>query len=371
MVYSEQDIATVLHMATKGSDAYLTRLVQWLGGFAQVVRTPLVRWPKRQANSVADRLQAAAHRLAVGRLTDGEARALERIQTLAIEVIPLGGPRYPTLLQSIADPPPVLYRRGLWLDLDTPQIAMVGARSASIQAQQIARAFAADLARAGMVITSGLALGVDACAHEGAMQAGHTIAVLAHGIDQVYPRRHAYLAEKIQEQGCLLAEQPFGEPPSKRTFPKRNRVVSGLSVGVVVIEAARQSGSLVTAKHAVDQNREVWAVPWSPLHQGGLGGLDLLSDGAVLLRSIDDVWLTLGQTDFVCRLGMDPKGPPTQARLLTTAQQILIDLMGDTVCTTSDLIQESGFSRQRIQQELVELELMGHIESAPEGYRRV
>ena len=371
MVYSEQDIATILHMATKGSDEYLTRLAQALGGFAQVVRTPSVQWPKRQTNAVSDRLQAAAHRLAVGRLTDDEARALERIQTLAIEVIPLGSPRYPTLLQSIADPPPVLYRRGLWLDLDTPQIAMVGARSASIQAQQIARTFAADLARAGMVITSGLALGVDACAHEGAMRAGHTIAVLAHGIDQVYPRRHAYLAAQIQEQGCLLAEQPFGEPPSKRTFPKRNRVVSGLSVGVIVVEAARQSGSLVTAKHAIDQNREVWAVPWSPLHQGGLGGLDLLSDGAVVLRSIDDVWLTLGQTEFMSRLVVGHTGAPTRIRSLSTAQQTLIDLMGDTVCTTSDLMQESGFSYQRVQQQLVELELMGYVDCTAEGYRRV
>ncbi|NCX93571.1 MAG: DNA-protecting protein DprA, partial [Gammaproteobacteria bacterium] len=171
---------------------------------------------------------------------------------------------YPILLKDLPDAPPLLYVAGEPSYLNDPQIAMVGSRQMSAYGQENAKQFATDLAEKGFTITSGLALGIDGISHQSALDAGGTtIAVMATGMDQIYPATHLKLAHRILEQGCLVSEMPLGSGADKRHFPRRNRIISGLSLGVLVVEAALQSGSLITARFANEQNREVFTIPGS------------------------------------------------------------------------------------------------------------
>ena len=199
-------------------------------------------------------------------------------------------PRYSTALDAIHDPPPLLWIDGLVDVLRAPAVAIVGSRAASPYALEVARRLGADLARRGITVISGMARGVDAAAHRGALEGGGTtVAVFGCGVDVVYPREHGALAAEIRERGALVSEFPPGMPPYKGHFPQRNRIISGLSLAVVVVEAAEGSGSLITAEFAMEQGRAVLAVPGNVLGGRNAGAHALLRDGAKLVECADDI----------------------------------------------------------------------------------
>ena len=220
-------------------------------------------------------------------------RELERVRALSADVLILDDGSYPALLREIADPPITLYVRGEWeASLDAPSVAIVGSRRCSTYGQNVASMLARDLAARGVTIVSGLARGIDAAAHRGALEAGgRTVGVLGTGVDEIYPRDHKKLAEEILERGGALVSQfPLGTPPIPENFPYRNRIISGLSLGAVLVEAAENSGSLITARLAMEQNREVFAVPGNITSRNSFGTNYLIKGaGAKLVQQWQDV----------------------------------------------------------------------------------
>ena len=200
----------------------------------------------------------------------------------------LGYPDYPEMLAALDPPPPILWTRGRVDLLNQPSVAIVGARIASAGGQRIARGLAQQLGQAGHVVVSGMARGIDAAAHEGALATG-TVAVLGGGVNDIYPSEHADLYARLTEQGCVVSESPVGARAQARDFPRRNRIISGLSRGVVVVEAEIRSGSLITARLAAEQGRDVFAVPGSPLDPRARGPNELLRQGAILCEGIEDI----------------------------------------------------------------------------------
>lgn len=233
---------------------------------------------------------ARSRRVAVPRIAtvaDVE-RELEAAGRIGVRHIATGEAGYPAALAAIDDAPPLLAVRGHEAALAAPGVAIVGSRNASAAGQQMARTLAADLGRAGYTVVSGLARGIDARAHEASLDTG-TVAVLAGGHDRVYPAEHEALLARIIERGVAVSEMPMGWEPRGRDFPRRNRLVSGLSLGVVLVEAARRSGSLITARFALEQGRDVFAVPGSPLDPRAEGTNDLIRQGATLVTQAEDV----------------------------------------------------------------------------------
>ena len=215
---------------------------------------------------------------------------LKKIKTMGIEIITYSDQRYPALLKQIADPPPFLYLKGEAELLNTPSIAIVGARRASFYGLKIATKLATNLTELGITVVSGLARGIDAAAHQGALQAGgNTIAVLGCGLDIVYPSENQKLYAQVEKQGALISEFPLGTPPLSQNFPVRNRLISGLSLGVVVVEAALRSGSLITARLALEQGREVFAVPGPINNFYSRGTHALIKQGAKLVENVMDI----------------------------------------------------------------------------------
>jgi len=209
-------------------------------------------------------------------------------------LLTLADPAYPPLLAAIPAPPPVLYVDGDLSCLAAAQLAVVGSRQATVSARETAREFASRLAKAGLAITSGLAHGIDAAAHQGALDGGgRTLAVFGCGVDHIYPAANRALAASIREQGALVSEFPLGTRPVPAFFPRRNRIISGLALGTLVVEAALTSGSLVTARHALEQGREVFAMPGSVRNPLSRGCHALLRDGAALAESVDDILVDL------------------------------------------------------------------------------
>nr|WP_312232157.1 DNA-processing protein DprA [Pseudomonas sp.] len=217
--------------------------------------------------------------------------ALEWLQVPGQQLVMWDEPGYPALLAELADAPPLLFVAGDPTLLERPQLAMVGSRRASRPGLDTAHSFARSLARGGFVVTSGLALGIDGAAHQGALDAdGHTVAVLGTGLQCLYPARHKRLAQNIVERGgALVSELPLDSPPQACNFPRRNRIISGLSLGVLVVEASPSSGSLITARLAAEQGREVYAIPGSIHHPGAKGCHQLIRDGATLVESIEHI----------------------------------------------------------------------------------
>jgi len=213
-------------------------------------------------------------------LTDGD--------RIGARLLVLGDADYPQMLAALDPPPPILWVRGRTELLNAPSVAVVGARIASAGGQRIARGLAQQLGQAGHVVVSGMARGIDAAAHEGALPTG-TVAVLGGGVDDVYPPEHADLYARLTDQGCVVSESPVGARAQARDFPRRNRIISGLSRGVVVVEAEIKSGSLITARLAAEQGRDVFAVPGSPLDPRARGPNELLRQGAILCEGIEDI----------------------------------------------------------------------------------
>jgi DNA processing protein len=293
-------------------------------------------------------------------------REVEAARHLGIAFTALGEPDYPFRLQAIDDPPPLIAMRGARAVLALPIVAMVGSRNASAAGIKFAERLARDLGEAGFAIVSGLARGIDAAAHRASLSTG-PIAVLAGGHDRIYPPEHAGLLDAILAAGAAISEMPLGWEPRGRDFPRRNRLISGLSLGVVIVEAAKRSGSLITARLALEQGREVFAVPGSPLDPRAEGTNGLIKQGAAVVTEAADVLAVLqpilGRPAELPAKEPEPFLPPsTDAEPDDHARRRIISLLGPTPVSLDDLIRLSGASASIVRTVLLELEVAGRIE---------
>lgn len=285
-----------------------------------------------------------------------------------------GGPDYPAALMDLPDAPPILWARGEVGLLQRPMVAMVGARNASSLGLRMARRLAEGLGQGGQVVVSGLARGIDTAAHEASLDSG-TVAVMAGGIDVTYPEENVELARQIAARGCLLSEQPMGCVPQTRHFPLRNRIISGLSRAVVVVEAAARSGSLITARDALDQGREVMAVPGHPFDARAAGCNQLLRDGATLVRHAADVAEALGlaMPHPARETPAEPPplpGPEAPRRPLGDIAQVhgqILARLGPSPLAEDQLIRDLALPPSVLTPALMSLELEGRITRAPGG----
>jgi DNA processing protein len=295
---------------------------------------------------------------------DEAERELAAASRLGAALVALGEPDYPPRLRMIDDAPPLIAVRGRISTLAQPMIAVVGSRNASAAGSKFAERIARELADAGFVIVSGLARGIDAAAHRASL-AGGTVAVLAGGHDHVYPPEHIDLLGSIFANGAAVSEMPMGWEPRGRDFPRRNRLISGLSLGVVIVEAARRSGSLITARMALEQGREVFAVPGSPLDPRAEGTNGLLKQGATLVTEAEDVLAALrpimGRT--IDHPAQEPEREPLPAaEPANSERERIIGLLGPTPVGIDDLVRLSGASPAVVRTVLLELEIAGRLE---------
>jgi DNA processing protein len=300
---------------------------------------------------------------------------LEAAADVGARALFVGEPGYPQALAAVDPPPPLLYVKGKAGHLARPMLAIVGARNGSAAGQKLARLFASSIGAAGFVIVSGLARGIDAAAHEAALDTG-TVAVLAGGPDNVYPPENAGLQRQIAERGCLVTENPPGFAPRGADFPRRNRIISGMALGVLVVEAARRSGTLVTARMAGEQGREVFALPGHPLDPRAEGTNRLLKSGATLVTEPEDV---LGALAPLLREALEPVSraptreavsspqmpaadPPEPSEVGDADRARLIEALGPAPVDVDELGRATGLSARAIQIALMELALAGRIE---------
>ncbi|MEI6066388.1 MAG: DNA-processing protein DprA [Methylococcaceae bacterium] len=284
-------------------------------------------------------------------------------------VITFNDASYPAQLKEIADPPPLLFVRGNPDLLSYPQIAIVGSRNPSSLGEETAFNFAKTLSRHGFVITSGLALGIDAASHRGALNAkGYTVAVTGTGLDRIYPARHKELATEIVNTGVMISEFPPGTTAKANHFPRRNRIISGLCQGLLVVEAAKQSGSLITARMALEQNREVFAIPGSIHNPLARGCNALIREGAKLVETTQDILEELNQY-----YQQDDKITPiTMESILDLEQQTLLNHVMFSPTSIDKLVENTGESVEVISSMLLILELQGYLEATAGGcYMRV
>lgn len=277
------------------------------------------------------------------------------------DVVTLGDPAYPDALLHTADPPLLLYAQGRTELLNRAGIAIVGSRNATPQGVANARAFAAHLGGAGLVIVSGLARGIDGAAHEGALDAGgSTIAVVGTGLDRVYPRAHLALAHRIGREGLIISEYPLGTPPLNAHFPQRNRIIAGLCCGTLVVEAAVQSGSLITARLAAEAGREVFAIPGSIHTPQARGCHALIRQGAKLVDSAQDILEELRPA-----LGTPARAPSPDATQDAPAGDPLLEAMGFDPVPLDALVDRTGRPAAELNARLLELELSGEVARMP------
>jgi len=295
---------------------------------------------------------------------------LTALAAAGVVMITKGEDHYPPLLGQVEDAPPVIFVRGNVELLKKRTVGVVGTRNASINGIRLARMLSEGIGKAGFLIASGMARGIDAAAHEGSLETG-TVAVLGGGVDVVYPKENAALYDKIVAQGAVISEMPLGLVPQARHFPRRNRIISGLARGLLVVEAAQRSGSLITARFALEQNREVFAVPGSPLDPRAQGANDLIRDGAHLVQTADDVTQILNGL-FQSHLN-EPTAPQTlrnpgalpENAALERARAEIVNLLGPTPTTVDELIRQCQMSPAIVSTVLLELELAGRLERHP------
>jgi DNA processing protein len=322
--------------------------------------------------AVRERLRAGdppaevLHRLLAERRPDASGRpaglrqraaaALAQAAERGLAPVAWSDPAYPPSLAAIVDPPPVLWLRGRPSSFEAPAVAIVGSRAASPYGLAVAEWLAGDLASRGVLVVSGLARGIDSAAHRGALAAaGRTVAVLGSGADVVYPREHQGLAREIADSGAVLSELPPGTPPRPQFFPQRNRLISGLSRAVVVIEAGEKSGSLITARTALEQGRDVLAVPGNVLNGRNRGAHSLLRDGAKIVESADDI---------LEELGVPTRGPALPA---LEADPLLACFTPGEPSDLDALAERAGLPTSRLLPRLLELELHGRVRRAGGG----
>lgn len=317
-----------------------------------------------------------AHRLIEYKATEAINKSL---QWLAADqehhILTLADAEYPQSLLNIPDPPSVLYARGKLAALNCESVAVVGSRHATPQGLRTARDFAGELTRRGYCVVSGLALGIDSEAHTGAMQAeGLTVAVLGTGTDLVYPRRNQSLCNRILENGAVISEFPLSTPPVSQNFPRRNRLISGLSSGVLVVEATVESGSLITARMAVEQGREVFAIPGSIHSPFARGCHLLLKEGAKLVETASDIVDELNIKCTQIRIKPEVAGRQMQTKTdmierepvqPSKEEAELLQAIGMDACNFDEIAGRTGKSADILLQQLLKLELDGHIASLP------
>ena len=293
-------------------------------------------------------------------------KEIQRARAAGIQMIPFSDAAYPGSLRAIADPPPLLYVKGELRDNDSKAIAIVGSRSASDYGRRIARDLARGLASFGFTVVSGMARGIDGMAHESALQAGgRTLAVLGSGVDRAYPPEHEMLYRRISESGAVISELPMGARPIAFNFPARNRLISGLSLGVVVVEATEKSGSLITASLAAEQGREVFAVPGEAGASRSRGSHRLIRQGAKLVETVEDIIEEIAPQ--LSRRNGD--AAPASARSLPehsgpAARQIFA-LLKETSLQVDQVIEQSGLPAPQVLQVLLDLELQGFVCQTP------
>jgi DNA processing protein len=277
-----------------------------------------------------------------------------------MEAIAWFDPRYPALLNCVIDPPPVLWALGQAVVLNQPGVAIVGSRAATPYALDVGGRLASELAGRGVVVTSGLARGVDSSAHRGCLEAGGaTVAVLGSGLDRVYPPEHDELADTIAATGVVVSELGPGAPPLPEHFPLRNRIISGISLAVVVVEASEKSGSLITARCALEQGRDVMAVPGSVLTGRNRGSHSLLKDGAKIVETADDILEEIGWPGVATGVGTGRKS--------SSADPLLLHMEAGEVYQLDDLVDATGMAASKLLPRLMELELRGQISTAGGG----
>ena len=307
-------------------------------------------------------------------VAQGVARALEWAQHPSHALVALDDPAYPKALLEISDPPALLYAVGRLELLGQPALAVVGSRNATAQGARNAQAFARALSDSGLTIVSGLALGVDAAAHRGGLEGRRsTIAVLGTGVDIVYPPGNAALAREIAGRGLLVSEFALGHPANKHNFPRRNRVISGLTLGTLVVEAALSSGSLITARAALEQGREVFAVPGSIHSPLSKGCHSLIKSGAKLVESAEDVLSELGAAYRRNESLVRQDGVSQAATIRPSAgRSPLLEQMGFDPVDIDSLCARAGLTAQQVSAELLRLEMEGEVAALPGGlYQRL
>ncbi|MGS2723406.1 DNA-processing protein DprA [Porticoccus sp. GXU_MW_L64] len=358
----QQESAIILQLQQLGlSTAELVSLWRSFGNFSSALRAkpqqlrPLIKpGAVQQINKNRQRwLDAPAPQRATG-----------------TTLLPISSEDYPKLLQQLHCPPPLLYVRGDVDLLSLPQLAIVGSRRRSKGGSDNARRFAAELCRCGFAITSGLALGIDGEAHQGALQAqGKTVAVLASGVERIYPQRHQQLAQEILDNGgALVSEMPADTQPLPAYFPQRNRIISGLSLGVLVVEAARKSGSLITARCAMEQGREVFAIPGSIHHPGARGCHQLIREGAALVEEVADIAEQLGAMVELKRTELGDNDKKAQ---LPPEEQTLLDNLDFDPVDFDTLMERTGFASPDLTRLLTTLELHNLVEQQNGRYLRI
>jgi DNA processing protein len=309
-------------------------------------------------------------------MSRGEAQAeLAALDRLGARLLCWGEPDYPPALAQIDDAPPVLTVLGRPELMLAAMVAVVGARNASANGRRLARELAAGLGEAGVVVISGMARGIDAAAHIGALDTG-SVAVVAGGADIVYPEENRGLYDALCERGAVVAELPLGTEPQARHFPRRNRIISGIALGVVVVEAAAKSGSLITARYALEQGREVFAVPGSPLDPRCRGANDLLRNGATLTETADDVVNQLGPLlrgppprpavpKRPPRLPLERAAPAPAPIGEDNAIALVLEKLSPTPVAVDELVRQCQLSASAVATLLLELELAGRVERHP------
>lgn len=302
-------------------------------------------------------------------------REMDAVRRFGARLIFLGDAEYPKLLALMDDAPAVIAVQGQIEALQLRAVALVGSRNASVNGMKFASQLAGELAAAGIVVVSGLARGIDAAAHRAALREGQTVACVAGGLDRPYPSEHADLQVEIASHGCVVAEAPLGAMPIAQHFPRRNRVIAGLSLGVVVVEAALRSGSLITARLALENGRELFAVPGSPLDPRCRGTNGLLRDGAHITETIADILANLPDHPRREGLGRDPMFARPTDELPGMAEQIVayqtpdggiaevLALLSPAPTLVDDLLRRCQLSAPEVRAALLDLELAGRVET--------
>lgn len=359
-----------LHFTPGLGPAGLKQLIDYFGGprqildaeYGDIVTVPGVR-------------KAAATKICSKQAIEKAKKELERTEKANISIITLNDPDYPAILRNIHDPPFLLYVKGDPKALDCAGIGVVGSRAATEYGKHVSKNLAARLAQKGLTVISGLALGIDTAAHKGALAAGgKTVGILGCGIDVVYPRQNIRLFREVSESGAIATEYPMGTRPEGYHFPARNRIISGLSLGVAVVEAARKSGSLITAQLALDQGRDVFAVPGRVDSSKSEGAHRLLQDGAKLVLSVDDIIEELnpgllGKYFKPAENGSDSKkkfqGLDAEANRIYS----FLDVYPKSI---DEIIRGTGLTAQKVSELLLTMELKGMVAALPgKQYQKV
>ena len=342
---SELEARLRLHRLPEVGPKRFRLLIEAFGSASKAISAPASAWRALGLPPISADARRSPE------IRDGASEALAWLSRPAQHVLMWDQPEYPALLAQIDDAPPLLFVAGDPSILEKPQLAMVGSRRASRPGMDTAAAFSRSLASAGFVITSGLALGIDGAAHQAALDVGgHTIGVLGTGLENVYPQRHRRLAEAMIAQGsAVISEFPLDAGPQASNFPRRNRIISGLSLGVLVVEASVASGSLITAKLAAEQGREVYAIPGSIHHPGAKGCHQLIRDGAMLVETIEHILEGLRGWQALSRPAPMPVIHP------------LVALLHAAPHTSEALAIASGRPLSQVLATLTELELEGQV----------